>query len=232
MKKILLEIGLSEKESEVYLALLQTGSTTTDNIRQITKIERTNIYKILQKLEERNYVTSIMEDRKKMFQAKHPRFILQQLKQQEQDLLSELPKFEKILPPLPTTNINIFRGEKGLKALGNEILTTTKSYAVLGDQGLLQKVLPYYSHQFLKKIEKMEIKEQVIANKNTKVLKSKYSEIRYLDEINIPATTVILEKSIILVDWSEPCAIKIDNQNLANSYRTHFQKLWSIAKKS
>ena len=44
------KLGFDEKEAEVYLALLKIGETTATKVSQETKIERTLVYYIMEKL--------------------------------------------------------------------------------------------------------------------------------------------------------------------------------------
>ncbi|MCW4005548.1 MAG: hypothetical protein NWF04_02970 [Candidatus Bathyarchaeota archaeon] len=53
---ILSELGLTTSEAKAYIALLQNGKSTIDTISKTTGIHRTNLYKIIQSLENKNLV--------------------------------------------------------------------------------------------------------------------------------------------------------------------------------
>lgn len=50
MEEILLQLGLSDSESTVYLALLQSPRQTAQQLAELTDIKRTNMYRILDNL--------------------------------------------------------------------------------------------------------------------------------------------------------------------------------------
>lgn len=53
LEKYLEEIGLSDKEAAVYLALLQVENSAITDLAKKTKINRTTVYPVLQSLEKR-----------------------------------------------------------------------------------------------------------------------------------------------------------------------------------
>ena len=54
MEDVLKKLGLENKEIKVYLALLTLGKSPVEKIKKETKIERTHIYKILERLQDKN----------------------------------------------------------------------------------------------------------------------------------------------------------------------------------
>ena len=68
-KSILIKIGFSKGEIEIYLALLRLGKSTVTRLTKETGIHRTYIYDIAEKLRERGLVSQIIEQSKKYFQA-------------------------------------------------------------------------------------------------------------------------------------------------------------------
>jgi len=67
--------GLSEKEALTYSALLATGGAYPSKIAEITKLNRTTIYKILETLSIRGLVTELEKKNKLFYQVEHPRNI-------------------------------------------------------------------------------------------------------------------------------------------------------------
>ena len=70
MKKSLLEdIGLTRSEINVYLALLELGSSTTGKIIDKAKVSSSKIYEVLDKLIQKGLVSFIIKSGIKYFQA-------------------------------------------------------------------------------------------------------------------------------------------------------------------
>lgn len=233
MKDVLIEMGLGEKEVQIYLALVKLGNSSVDGIKKETKIERTNIYKILERLEDKNFVSSLYENKIKKFSPISPEKLLHNLKNTEEKLKDIIPKLNSLSrkPKEELSNIFVYRGKDGFRKLGEEILSNEKEYLVLGEQGRLEEIFPIYSHQFMKKLEINKIKEKVLVEYGKKVVSSKNTMMKVAPKgIKFPSTTVILEKSVVLVIWSELVAILIESKEVASSYRSQFESLWKISK--
>lgn len=231
---VLKNLGLSEKEQEIYLALLKFGESSVGDLKKHLKIERTAIYKILERLKDKNFVTEINSNKKKIFKPIEPEKILFKIRKDEELLKQAIPELNSLYKQnLSLTKVSTYSGEDGLKELGELFLTKVKEYFVIGESGLLEKILPIYSSQFMKKIEERKIKEKVLVEYGKKVVESKNSEIRFLPkEMKFPNSTIIFSEGIILVNWEEPKAILIEDKNLSVSYNNIFELLWNTAKKS
>ena len=82
-KEILQELGLSEAEAKVYLALLETGSTLAGQIIKKTGLHRGTTYQILQRLKEKGLVSSIIKGKKQYFEPASPDRLMDVLKERQ-----------------------------------------------------------------------------------------------------------------------------------------------------
>ena len=80
---ILKEIGFSDREIKVYLALLELGETTVGPIASRTRIQHSKIYQTLEKLIDKGLISFIIKSKTKYFQAQNPNQILNMLKEKE-----------------------------------------------------------------------------------------------------------------------------------------------------
>ncbi len=233
MEEVLKKLGLESKEIKVYLALLRSGKSSVRKIKNEVKIERTHIYKILERLQDKNYVTSVIENKTKQYIPIGPEKILHDLKNTEDELRNIIPQLNSLSlnKPREETKIIVYRGKEGLKRLGEELLSSAKEYLVMGEQGRLQEVLPVYSRQFMKKIENRDIKEKVLAKEGAEIIRSKNTSLRYVPrEYNFPVSTVIFGDKVINIIWDEPLAIMIGSKEVAESYKNQFKALWEVSK--
>ena len=72
LEKYLQEIGLSDKEASVYVALLQVDNDSVLDLAKRTKINRTTIYPVLESLAKKGLISEIKIDKKVRFQAEPP----------------------------------------------------------------------------------------------------------------------------------------------------------------
>jgi hypothetical protein len=68
----LTDLGLSEKQAEIYLALVEIGKGTAYAIAKQAKVKRPNTYVILEELRKKGLVLKIPHDKNQVFVAKDP----------------------------------------------------------------------------------------------------------------------------------------------------------------
>ncbi len=71
-EQFLEEIGLSEKESKIYLALLQVDRDTVQDIAKKTGINRTTVYPVIESLQKKGLVSEVQEGKKIEYMAEPP----------------------------------------------------------------------------------------------------------------------------------------------------------------
>jgi HTH-type transcriptional regulator, sugar sensing transcriptional regulator len=71
-EQFLEEIGLSEKEAKIYLALLQVDSDAIPDIAKKTGINRTTVYPVLESLQKKGLVSEVQEGKKVSYVAAPP----------------------------------------------------------------------------------------------------------------------------------------------------------------
>lgn len=73
------EIGLSKREAEVYLALLQKNEFTAPEIAKISTITRTKVYEILQNLVKKGLCNESFKDAMKVYRGVEPKIAINNL---------------------------------------------------------------------------------------------------------------------------------------------------------
>ena len=88
-------------------------------------------------------------------------------------------------------------------------------------------------------IKRIEIKERVITVKRRGVfLFSKdlapTTNYRFLEEKQFnPTNTFVYGNKVVVVTWGSPVtAVMIKNNEVADTYRSHFEHLWKVASKT
>lgn len=223
--------GLDENEAKTYTALLKLGPSTAMALSRQTKIERTLVYRTLDKLMERGLASYTIENKVKKFMASRPEKLLLQLKEREEELKKLLPMLLKKQEKIEEPTIEIYRGPNGVKSLVHDMLRLKKNYvAFVRDK---PTELRFFFETFMKSIEREGIHERVLVKEGTKIQKSKNTQVRYLPK-DYPyyTTTGICGNMVGVILWSEPfLAIKIESRELAVTYGSYFELLWKNAKK-
>jgi len=240
--KILREIGLTETEIKVYIALLGLGTTSAGKIVEETGIHRKNIYDALNKLIEKGIVSYVIENKIKFFQPKNPENLEKYLDEKKAKIEEDKIEIKNLLPELKEkfNSINseieseIYRGEEGIKTILKECLNY-KEVLFIGATGDVENRLPYFWPQYNKKREKLKCNWKLLLVNEAKtknITTSKYYEYKILPKILSGLNVIyIYEDYIANVVWLEkPIAFVIKHKTLSESYRKYFNYLWKINK--
>lgn len=98
--KYLQEIGLNEKESAIYLALLQVDSASVADIAEKTEIKRPTVYVVLETLSKKGLVSEVEIGNKTHFAAQPPEHIETFIQQQRLKFDETAERLKDILPQL------------------------------------------------------------------------------------------------------------------------------------
>ena len=234
MLQKLQKIGLSEKESTIYLVLARLGEATANQLAKETSTNRTVTYNILQQLVEKGLITYIHRDKRRIFRTSRPESLIVSIKEKEIiacELINDIKKIPQI--PLIFKSVEVYEGLEGMKVIHNEI-RKAKELLVLNATGLIFDYLKYSAGHIVKEIESFSNCKVigVLLMKKTLLPKYKGLKIKYLPKsAENYATTFIFEgKVIIQVLREKPFLIRIENKDIWEGYKKDFELLWGIAK--
>ncbi|MEM2137752.1 MAG: helix-turn-helix domain-containing protein [Candidatus Anstonellaceae archaeon] len=240
--EILREAGFSEAESRVYLALLGSGACSAGNVIKKVGLHRATTYQILQRLQEKGAVSSVIDGGRRIFAAASPKRLLDIVREREAKLAKAIPALEAMLcERAEEQDVRVYRGVEGLRTVLNSILEevgTRGEYCDFGVSGMLREVMGSYWWTWQGAKRKKKIRSYVIFNEKIKndptFLKEYYGKCRfYPKEYPSVTDTFIWKDSVALMLWTAkpPIAIVIRSRENAESYRNQFWLLWKQAKK-
>jgi sugar-specific transcriptional regulator TrmB len=122
IEKFLKEIGLSEKEVEVYLKLLTVNDATVTELSHLTQINRTTIYPILESLAEKKLVLEIEKGKKARFQAEQPERLTTYIQNKKSKLEEQEKLLDEVIPRIKSISmqsgekpiVKVFDGREGI----------------------------------------------------------------------------------------------------------------------
>lgn len=240
--QIFKELGFTEREIKVYLALLELGSITIGPISTKTGLQPSKIYETLNKLIEKGLVSYIVISKTKHFKAADPKQILSLIEERRRrfnDILEELESKQKFSESKQIAVVH--EGYKAFKALFNRIADEIKPkesyWAFAFKYEYHDETTSLFLRSFHKKLEekkvddralghievKRQIKEAFEGNKNIK-LKFTNNET--------PLGLIIIKNKVISLIWGDrPTAIEITSEQVYEQYKRFFAELWNKAKK-
>lgn len=134
LEKYLQEIGLSEKESQIYLALLQVDSESIQEIAKNTGINRTTVYPVLESLAQKGLVGEIQDGKKTLYQAAAPERLETFVERQKVLLEEKAKRLKDIIPEIKGIQrkegerpvIKFFEGRDGVVSAYEEFYSSLK----------------------------------------------------------------------------------------------------------
>lgn len=235
------QIGLNEKESKVYLALLNLEDALVSEIADKTKINRSLLYSILNELAGKGIVTYMLKNNIRYYRAAEPQKILAMLKEKEKMLVSIMPELIALHKPRQKKPVvEILEGIQGLKTILNDVLRQKAEWFAFNVPGKGPETLGPAVHNFQRQRQKLKILLRVIVVKTKAGIKRgkefaemRYSKARCMPEVYAsPASNWIYGDRIVILVWNKefPFAVRIIDRNLAESYKNHFKALWTASK--
>lgn len=237
--KVLEDLGFTNAEIKIYLALLELGNATAGPIIEKSGLQSSVVHMTLNNLVNNGFVSFIKEGQRNHYQATDPKHISNYIDEKKK-------QFEQLLPDLllkqqasrEKSEVVSFKGIKGIRELLYELLEaggkehhtfgSSKESLMMGDT--------FWVNYHKRRVEK-GIKAKLLLNESLRdwVKKNKYSkaEYKFTSEGFEPLTeTIIRNDKIGIILWTEiPLGVLIHNAVASKSYDGFFEQLWKLAKK-
>ncbi len=241
---ILEDIGLSEKEVAVYLALLQLGEETASRISEIAKLNRITTYTLLKSLQEKGFCSVFEKNKVQYFKPLKPEHIMGLLEEKKDKIKTIVPLLkqkEKTVSEKP--EVMLFEGKKGiLSALNIIINDSKKNKEVLGygNFTIADRLIEYESIYWRKTriINKIKMKAVINTKKGTEVHKEikdygKFTQIKELKELEKTTSYSLISKNYvgIIAGEGELHGVLIKDKAIVEKEKFIFDLLWRQAKK-
>jgi sugar-specific transcriptional regulator TrmB len=229
------KIGLNPNETKIYLALLKLGEAQAGKISKEAQINRTTTYDSIERLIEKGLVTYTIEANKKVFKPVAPERLLDNLKEKQKIIEETLPELNKLFhESKEKEESNIYKGKKGIRSILNDILNY-KEYVAFGSSGGFLNTMQHDFNIFQKRKKQLKINSKVILSRSSKKkqdVKEAFSKFKFIsNEYSSPTTTFIYKNKTAIIVWAEnPIATLITSEEVAESYKKHFELIWKIAK--
>jgi len=237
---ILKNLGLSDKEIDIYLKILELGPSSVRKIAANSKINRGTTYDVLKALINLGLVSYFFKNKNKYFIAEDPSKLRELVRTKQESLAKTEKEIIKIIPELKSIHDNagdkpkvkFYEGEKGIKAVLQDLLSTVKkgkeyfAYSSADIRNYLYRGFPEFSKERIKK----GIRVKVIAI-------GAGGELRGLDArkwvskklSGCPTYTLIYEGKIAMISvdrQKQPVGIIIEDEGIYKTQKMLFTELW------
>ncbi len=242
------KLGLSAKEAKVYVALLELGEATAQQLSLKSEINRATTYVILENLLKRGFVKSLSKKKKTYFLIQSPRQLLNFLEDEKKsldnkidlakDLMKDLENLEKLTKE--KTKVKFFEGKKGAALIQQDIIKSkAKSIDNIFNINMVLEIFPLQPDDHRTKIIKKKIKNRSIVIYDPKEPIPKYpvcagEERKYLPSDRFPfyADMAFYKNKAAIVSLKDNLTgVIIENKSIVEGLKFLFDLAWQGAEK-
>lgn len=243
LKKILNQIGLEEKEASIYLASLELGPSTIQDLTRKSGINRTTVYQALKNLQSQGLISHTMHAKRKLIIASEPNNLKQNLRSRELLLNTAMPELislSNINPIKP--KIRFYEGKEGHHEIYKETLKAKSKIAywispiATQMETIGEDFLDWYIEERKKKNIWIKLVQKVLPDTpdkytNPKIYDRDLKDVRTAPvELNLPNITVIYDNKVaIMSNKKEGFGFVIESQNYAEMMKTFHDLLWNAS---
>lgn len=240
LAKNLEQLGLTPKESLVYLALLENGKSSIAGISLKTGIKRPTCYLTIDELVKRGLVSSMPIGRKTLYSAEHPTQLVKNLENTlglAKNIVSGLQDIMTKSTDRPM--LRIFNGQKGIQQMFEKMLAVGKDfYYIASVEDMVASVGVEFLDDFIKRRIAKGITSNSIRMESTEIIKELYDNspsnlrhVRYAPEsFNTPYTILIFGDFVSFVSRQDASfGFIVESKDLAKTMKSMFDVVWSVS---
>ncbi len=234
--------GFSEKEVDVYLALLNGGPQPVRKVAQAAGVNRGTTYDILKNLITQGLVSYVHKEKHQHFVAENPDVLTRVLQEKERHISNLRKELNETVPVLKSMYDRIggkpvarfYEGKRGLRTVLTDVLEVAmmhhKSYVAYSIAELRSPLYAAYP-TFTEERIKRNIHVRVIAIGEGGFLKG-LDERRWLarsDTKSVSTYTIIYGGKIALMsvgDGGDPFGLIIEDSGIATTQQFIFDWIW------
>jgi sugar-specific transcriptional regulator TrmB len=242
----LMSIGLSDKEARVYLATLELGPSSVQEIAKKSMVKRATTYVAIESLIDRGLISSFQKGKKRFFSATDPEQLLSVLSEQKKQIEEREGVVKSIMKDLQALavfschipRVSYYEGWDGINSLREDILRSNvgvvRELVSLDDAKKVTK--KYQNDDDIKEVlKKKKIFKTLYTSIEGRVLPQKNGEheARFISKDLFPTLceVVIYGRKAAFLNYSgKPSGILVEDEKVAATLVSMFDYLWFRAK--
>lgn len=239
-------IGFSEKESQVYVALLNQGTATAQTIAKQTGISRSTVYAVAETLLQRGVISSVHQQGSTQYVAEAPQRLLAWSEQRVQEVREQSTRVSETIGALAVLfrqadgvpKARYFEGREALMQVREELWAMREPMWEAGSADeRMGKVASMGEQQRLKLFERTRGGRLLLSVKSEQdvehITPSEGFEVRTIDGASFPfsgALAVVGRFLCILIPDVPGAGILIESEDMARTFRSLYEAAWRLGK--
>lgn len=248
LKSKLHEFGLSDKESNVYLAMLELGPSSAQDIAKKAGVNRATTYVMLESLKRRGLMSSVERGKKILFAAESPEHLISVVESEVQTARGRKERLESVMPQFMALfnaiedkpKVRFFEGEEGISACREAIGVLSKNQSA--------RIITSFDEITVRIYKTNEEQRTRLASGNRSVRMlytinvglelpkfNKMTQLRPLPAGMLPFTgELYIYDTCLLVGASKtrPIGVILESADIVSMFQSIFEYLWKRAESS
>lgn len=232
--------GLTDKEANIYIALLELGEGSVIDIAKAAGIKRTTVYNLLPDLQARGLVSATGRKHKRIFFVEDVRNLKNNVEERERQITSLIPELaalHNIFPSKP--RITYYEGDGGMRAFYRDTLESQKPgdtmFAYTGMINMWSVMPKDFVDEYIQERMRRKIRIRVIAPQSLEAdewVKTAPKSLREIKIIKNPAHTFsadmeIYANKVAIISYKENfLGVIIESKEINHMLKTAFQMMW------
>jgi len=250
LEKLFKDLQFSQKESAIYLAILELGQARAIDLAKKTGFNRTTVYDLLEVLIQKGLVSKFKKGATSFFNALEPERLINYLerdqaeycvatkkkKQQVQELLPQLISLQNVLNAKP--KIKLFEGEKGMREAYEDTLTAKNSIIAYANVETMHHGLPnFFPEYYQRRVQSKVFIRAILPRNKLSLERAQHDQVEMRATRFLPAGQIfspevnIYNNKMLVASWKEKMAVVIESKELADLQKIIFETLWQILPK-
>lgn len=241
LEKLLQQIGLSKNEAMVYLASLESGLSSAQNIALKANLPRTTVYSVLKELVKKGIVAQSLIKGKTRFLASEPERLRSTLSELQNKLEDAMPQFKAIQNEGETNpKILFYEGKHAMQKVYDDTLLENPEEILEWNTDDYFRFKEFeVDPQYIQKRVEKNIKARRIAGK-TSLWESKHKR---KDEEELSETIIVPKENfwpsvevniygnkVAFLNYAEKSSVIIESKALAEAMKQAYELSWIGAK--
>lgn len=240
LEKVMDQLGIRGKLYSAYIAALELGEATVNEVAMRAGLGRTTAYSIIERLQEEGLISIVDRNDKRIVVPEDPNVLLQRLEEKQRTLIEFMPQLRSLYNNSRTKpEIRFYEGEDAVRTVLWDTLTTQSKVlrGVLSTTHLLESVgerkMQEYIRQRIAGGIRLLALRSASQDKNTMWPDSddELRELRYAPQhITLGMTTYVYDDKVVMLSSKrENYGLIIRSKDFADLYAAMFDGLWAIS---
>lgn len=239
-------LGLTDKEIQIYLACLELGSATVQELANRSGLKRTNIYNYLEDLKQKGLITEIQYKHKALLIAENPQMLKQRAEKRMTEAKSCVQKIDEAIPELlgifslpgEKPKVKYYQGIEGIKKIYDDTLVAGEPiYAFTDYEKMFDVMTPEYMIKYAENRATKRISFYTLAQpghwakKMVALNKEHKREMKLLENAQLETEINIYGNKVALLSFRRPyTGVIIEDRAISQSIKSIWKVLWDKLK--